>query len=116
MPVPAASAARTAASRSADSLGRPKALPLLVPFGCSPLVAKPAFSVTRLQAPRVEPINRKHQAFASSPISSLHGAAPYHEGERKHGRDDDREREPSTPSWPRQSCQKPSKRLASIFV
>jgi hypothetical protein len=32
MPVPAASAARTAASRSADSLGRPKAFPLLVPF------------------------------------------------------------------------------------
>src|SRR6266446_2372026 len=32
MPVPAASAARTAASRSADSLSRPNALPLRVPF------------------------------------------------------------------------------------
>src|SRR5437762_4910921 len=32
MPVPVASAACTAASRSADSLGRPKAFPLLVPF------------------------------------------------------------------------------------
>src|ERR1700736_1348449 len=36
MPVPASRKARTAASRSADSLGRPKALPLLVPFARAP--------------------------------------------------------------------------------
>src|SRR6266446_3820684 len=45
MPVPAASAARTAASRSADSLGRPNAFPPRVPFARA--LAMPAASGQR---------------------------------------------------------------------